>query len=70
MFFINETLLERNRLNEYFSREHKKIFLEKNVEFMCKKGREAPVNQDNLFIILDGDIKIFGVFDGHGVNGN
>lgn len=23
-----------------------------------------------MFIILDGDMKIFGVFDGHGVNGN
>jgi len=23
-----------------------------------------------MFIINDGDIKIFGLFDGHGVNGN
>ena len=37
---------------------------------MCKKGRQNPENQDNLFILLDGDVKIFGLFDGHGINGN
>ena len=28
------------------------------------------MNQDNFFAIQDGDIKIFGVFDGHGLNGH
>jgi len=27
-------------------------------------------NQDNFFIVSDGELKIFGVFDGHGEYGH
>ena len=33
---------------------------------MCRKGKNNEMNQDNFFIILDGDVKIYGLFDGHG----
>lgn len=70
LFFLNETILERQNVNELFSRENRKLIYDKSIEFMCKKGRQTTENQDNLFILLDGDVKIFGVFDGHGLNGN
>jgi len=37
---------------------------------MCRKGRTSETNQDNFFILLDGDVKIYGLFDGHGQNGH
>lgn len=37
---------------------------------MCRKGRLNGANQDNSFILLDGDVKIYGLFDGHGQNGH
>jgi|LauGreDrversion4_2_1035121.scaffolds.fasta_scaffold315649_2 serine/threonine protein phosphatase PrpC len=37
---------------------------------MCRKGRCNQENQINSFVIVDGDFKIFGMFDGHGVDGN
>ena len=70
LFFLNETILERQNVNELFSREHRKLIYDKNIELMCKKGLASHENQDNLFILLDGDVKIFGLFDGHGLNGN
>lgn len=57
-------------MNDHFSFDHKKTLMDKNIEFMCKKGRMGAFNQDNLFILQDGDIKIFGLFDGHGINGH
>ena len=67
---MNETLLEKNNMNAHFNREHKKAFLDKHIEFICMKGRTNSQNQDNIFILLDGDVKIIGVFDGHGINGH
>jgi serine/threonine protein phosphatase PrpC len=57
-------------VNDHFSPEHHKLILLKNIEFMCKKGKGTTENQDNFFILIDGEVKIFGLFDGHGVNGN
>lgn len=57
-------------MNAHFDRECKNAFLDKHIEFMCKKGNQNEKNQDNIFILLDGEIKIFGVFDGHGLNGH
>ena len=71
LFFLNETLLEKKSINAHFQRsEHKKLFLEKHIEFMCRKGRLNEKNQDNFFILLDGEVKIYGLFDGHGQNGD
>jgi serine/threonine protein phosphatase PrpC len=28
------------------------------------------LNQDNFFILIDGETKIYGLFDGHGVKGH
>ena len=70
LFFVNETLLEKKSINAHFQREHKKMFLDKHIEFMCRKGRQNEKNQDNFFILLDGEVKIYGLFDGHGQNGD
>ena len=67
---MSETLLEKNNMNSHFAREHKSKFIDKQIQFMSKKGRTNSQNQDNIFIILDGDVKIIGVFDGHGLNGH
>lgn len=37
---------------------------------MCRKGYSNETNQDNFFILLDGEVKIYGIFDGHGQNGH
>ena len=39
------------------------------IEFCSKKGQHNHTNQDNFFCIVDGNTKIFGMFDGHGTNG-
>lgn len=70
LFFINETLLEKKSITSHFQREHKKMFLEKHIEFSCRKGMVTETNQDNLFILIDGEVKIYGLFDGHGQNGH
>ena len=38
--------------------------------FAIKKGSKHAANQDDFWIIIDGDTKIFGVFDGHGLYGH
>lgn len=59
----------------------KKILYNNFIEVQCKKGgghdsRNTNVylphkqNQDNFFIVVDSDIKLFGVFDGHGEFGH
>lgn len=40
------------------------------IEFMSKKGQMSSINQDNMFCLVDGETKIFGLFDGHGPNGH
>ena len=37
---------------------------------VCKKGHLGYPNQDSAFTLVDGDLKIFCVADGHGVNGD
>ena len=49
---------------------NKSLFNDKNIRFSSKKGQFNNVNQDNFFCIVDGETKIFGIFDGHGSNGN
>lgn len=39
------------------------------VEFCSKKGQHNHSNQDNFFCVVDGNTKIFGLFDGHGTYG-
>ena len=55
---------------EHFSKENKAKFADRHIEFTCRKGQMPHQNQDNYFIVIDGDIKIFGLFDGNGVNGH
>jgi len=71
VFFSNESILKDELVLRHFHREHKVAMAKAHhVDFQCKKGRANPQNQDNFFIVIDGDIKIFGVFDGHGVQGH
>ena len=72
MFYNNETLLKKQTLLEHFNKDNKKFFLERHIEFSCKKGRNSshPQNRDNFFAVMDGDFKIFGMFDGHGIFGH
>ena len=70
MFFNNETILQKQHLLEHFSKEHIKLFHDKHIEFQCNKGRSTGQNQDNFFVVMDGDCKIYGVFDGHGIYGH
>ena len=46
------------------------MFADKNIEFSCKKGQQGHINQDNFFVIVDGDTKIYGLYDGHGAKGH
>jgi len=59
----------------------KKLLYDKNIEYVCKKGGgwqsmntsyflPKKENQDNFFIVTDSELKIFGVFDGHGEFGH
>lgn len=38
--------------------------------YSIKKGIKAAPNQDDFFILKDGDLKILGVMDGHGLYGH
>lgn len=60
---------------------NKIVFYERNIEFQCKKGGgyeslntsyylPAKQNQDNFFCVADSELRIFGVFDGHGEFGH
>jgi serine/threonine protein phosphatase PrpC len=74
LFYNSETILNRENILEHFKRDYKKQF--QDVEFSCKKGKNTKINQDSFFSIVEDDIngkenvKIFGVFDGHGLNGH
>lgn len=57
------------------------MLFERNIEFQCKKGggHESlntqyylpnKQNQDNFFCVADSEMKIFGIFDGHGEYGH
>lgn len=69
LFYNSETLLEKQSLLDHFSKDNRLLFSEKNIEFCSKKGQTSPQNQDNFFCVVDGEFKIFGLFDGHGSNG-
>lgn len=60
----------RKRERDKYRKVKKMIKEEDNVEFICKKGQVQSVNQDNLFIMINEDFKIFGIFDGHGPYGH
>lgn len=70
IFFNNETILNKGLLHEHFNKKHRTKFHKHDIEFLCKKGQHSSVNQDNMFCIVDGDVKIYGIFDGHGENGH
>ena len=76
LFYNSEKILNRGRSKDrrvlhHFSKENKNVFAaDKHIEFMCKKGQMNHQNQDSFFCVVDGDTKIFGLFDGHGVNGH
>ena len=40
------------------------------IAYSCKKGVKPSPNQDDFFILIDGEMKIFGVMDGHGIYGH
>ena len=62
--------MERQILLDHFAKENKKYFYDKHIEFCCKKGKSHSQNQDNFFALVDGPLRIFGVFDGHGIYGH
>lgn len=74
LFFNSETLLNNREILEHFNPKNtKKLFADKNIEFISKKGGQDGPNQDNFFIIVQGKqgkIKIMGLFDGHGLYGH
>lgn len=70
LFYNNENILNRSSVYEHFSSENKSLFSDRNIEFSSKKGYNGYINQDNFFTLIDGDVKIYGLFDGHGVNGH
>jgi serine/threonine protein phosphatase PrpC len=70
LFFNSEVLINKQSILEHFKRDNKKMLMDKNVEIGCKKGKVNSENQDSFFYLIDGDVKIIGVFDGHGVKGH
>ena len=70
LFYNNETILNKMSVYEHFLSENKQLFADRNIEFCSKKGYNGYINQDNFFCLIDGDVKIYGLFDGHGVNGH
>lgn len=64
VFFNNEELLERELTSDHFHVDSKSLMLQKGIDFTCTKG--ASSSKNNLFIIIDGDLNIFGVFNGFG----
>ena len=44
LFYNSETLLDRRRLLDHFSRENRHLLNDKNIEFCCKKGQVTPIN--------------------------
>lgn len=70
LFYNNEDIINERSLLNHFSKKHKTIFNNHNIEFISKKGQVGPVNQDNFFALVDGDVKIMGLFDGHGDMGH
>jgi hypothetical protein len=64
IFFNNETLLDKENLNGHFSKTNRKILNDNGVDYMVVKGNSSET--ENLFMIKDHNVKIFGVFDGHG----
>ena len=69
LFYNSESILNSNDTLHHFNKDNKNLFYDKSIEFSCKKGQQTQVNQDNFFVLVDGETKIYGVFDGHGVNG-
>ena len=73
LFYNNEDILNEKSILNHFSKKHRLQFLNQrdhSIEYLCKKGQLNSVNQDNFFCIVDGDIKIMGIFDGHGEQGH
>lgn len=70
MFFNNENILSQDYLFNHFRKENKYMFGQNGIEFTSRKGHMNHQNQDSFFVIMDGDVKIYGIFDGHGVNGH
>ncbi len=42
----------------------------RGIAYVCKKGNKPAPNQDDVFVLVDGDTTILGVFDGHGRYGH
>ena len=74
LFFNSETLLNNRDILEHFNVKNKKLFADKQIEFLSKKGCHNGPNQDNFFVIVSGSqgkkVKIMGLFDGHGLYGH
>ena len=69
-FYNNESLLGQQNLRAHFMSYNKNLFNDKNLRFSSKKGQLTNVSQDNFFCVVDGDTRVFGIFDGHGPNGH
>jgi hypothetical protein len=69
-FYINESILAQGEIAEHFSKAYKNILKKRDIQYMCIKGKHSKVNQDNMFVLVDNDVKIFGMFAGHGIHGH
>ena len=70
LFYNSESILNTGEPLLHLQKENKKLFMDKGIEYCCKKGKKNVMNQDNFFVINEGKLKIMGVFDGHGLNGS
>ena len=70
LFYNSESMMNDQNLLRHFLKSNKKIFEEREIEYICKKGQKHETNQDNFFCIVDGPNKYYGIFDGHGANGH
>jgi serine/threonine protein phosphatase PrpC len=62
-------MMESSKLSNFFLRRQHPIEISRGIEHMCKKGLREE-NQDNMFILVDHDTKIFALCDGHGDDGH
>ena len=67
---MNDELLQSTNINELFSTSNYKNLIDNGIHFLSLKGQKLMPNQDSLFVLKDGDMKIIGVLDGHGIHGD
>mgnify|MGYP000960353552 CR=1 FL=1 len=44
LFYNSESMLNKANVLEHFKKDNKKKFADKNIQFMCKKGKKHELN--------------------------